>query len=353
MKYHVVMDRDIKLDELRRQSERGLCPRHAMALLVERLGGAVHVPDPDRDPPTRIDRLRWKLFSPGPAAWSLGRRLGGELGRDDAVFCLEESTGIPLVAALGGRAVGARVCVFVHTHARPRGRAAARVTRLGRRAAAFGACCRRQYDFLRDRLGVPESKLHLILEHVDNRFFTPGPPSPGKARPLIIGVGLENRDYRTLARAIADLDVDVRISGFSRYAAAQWRSFPDPMPANMMQRFYPWPELVQLYRDADVVVVPVFPSRYAAGVTSILEGMACRRPVVATRSPGLSDYLDPQAGLSIVEPFDADGLRQAIVHLLEDPDEAQDRAESGYRRIASRHDFDRSFEGLVRLMESL
>jgi glycosyltransferase involved in cell wall biosynthesis len=353
MKFHVVLDRDMKLDELRRQGERGLGPRHALAMLVERLGGAVHFPEPDRDLPTRIDRLRWKLTSLAPTAWSLARRLGGELGRDDVVFCISESVGIPVAAALGGRADGPRVFVFIHNLDRPRGRAAARFTRLGRRAAALAACCRWQYDFLRDRLGVPESKLHLLLDHIDNRFFTPGPPSPDKTRPVIVGVGLENRDYGTLARATADLDVDVRISGFSGFAAGKRRSFPDPMPANMSRRFYPWPELVQLYRDADVVVVPVFPSRYAAGVNALLEAQACRRPVVAARSPGLSDYLSESDGMAVVEPCEPAALRRAILGLLERPDEARDRAEAGYRRIARGHDFDRSFEGLVRLMESL
>ena len=81
-------------------------------------------------------------------------------------------------------------------------------------------------------------------------------------------MGLERRDYRTLAQAVSGLDVDIRISGFSYHAAAMARSFPDPMPANMSCRFYSWPDLVQLYRDADVVVAPVFPSRYAAGVTT-------------------------------------------------------------------------------------
>ncbi len=353
MKFHVILDRDIKLDEFRRQGELGLGPRHSMAMLVERFGGAVHFPDPDRDPPTWMDRLRWKLLSPGPANWSLARRLRGELGRDDVVYCAGESTGIALAATLGGRADGPRVFVFVHNLDRPRGRVAARIVRLGRQAVALGACCRRQYDFLRDYLGVPESKLHLLLEHVDNRFFTPGLPGPDKTRPLIIGVGLENRDYRTLAQATSDLDVDVRISGFSRYAAQQQKSLPDPMPANMSQRFYPWPELVQLYRDADLVVVPVFPSRYAAGVSTLLEAQACRRPVVAARSPGLSDYLSEDSGVSLVEPCDPAGLRKAILGLLERPDEAAERAELGHRRIAASHDFDRSLEGLARLMESL
>ena len=91
-------------------------------------------------------------------------------------------------------------------------------------------CCSTQAEFLRDKLKIPEPRIHLVLEHVDNRFFSPGPARPEKERRLIVGVGLEKRDYRTLAQASQDLDVDVRISGFSKYAALLAKSFPDERP---------------------------------------------------------------------------------------------------------------------------
>lgn len=354
MKFHAVLGRDIKPDQMRSEWERGLCPRHSIVMLMDRTGGAIHVPDPDLDRPTPADRIRSKLFSSSPGAWALARRMTRELGADDIVYCMGEDSGLPMAAAIGGRGgPRLRLFVFVHNIDRPRGRAAARATGLARHAAGISACCGWQHDFLRDYLGVPRDRLHLILEHIDDRFFTPGPASAGKARPVIAGVGLENRDYRSLAEATADLDVDVRISGFSPFAATQKRSLPDPMPANMSQRFYSWPDLVQLYRDADVVVSPVFPSHYAAGVTTLLEAQACRRPVIATRSPGLADYLDDDSGALVIEPGDPAALRRAIVGLLERPDEAEERAERGYRRSAERHRFDDAVDHLAGILSSL
>ena len=80
MAFHVALGREIQLDEFRRQGEQGLGPRHALAVLVDRLGGTVHAASPDRDPPGRLDRLRSKVFPGSPAAWSLARRLSRELG---------------------------------------------------------------------------------------------------------------------------------------------------------------------------------------------------------------------------------------------------------------------------------
>ena len=87
---------------------------------------------------------------------------------------------------------------------------------------------------------------------------------------------------------------------------------------------------MQLYRDSDVVAAPLVPCNYAAGVTTLMEAMACDRPVVATRTTGLSDYLTPPDAVSVVEPFDATAMRAAIVRLLEDPEEARSRARRGH-----------------------
>jgi glycosyltransferase involved in cell wall biosynthesis len=342
----------IDLDEFRRQSEQGRSPRHAMAVLADRYGAAVHIPHQERDRPNLFDQMRARLFG-ARESWALARRLTDQLGPDDVVVCQSESVGVPLAAALGKRARSRRprIIVFGHNFTSRRTTVAARLFSLAGRADALAVCCSSQGQLLRDRLNVPESRIRLLLEHVDNRFFTPGPPGPDKTRPVVVGVGLEKRDYHTLAQACRDLDVDVKISGFSRYAALLAKSLPDPLPPNMTRRFYPWTELVQLYRDADVVVASVFPCLYAAGVTTLIEGLCCRRPVVVTRSPGLSDYLEPGDGLSIVEPLDQGAMRRAIVRLLENPDLAREQAERGYQLASQRYDFDRAIDRFAELLE--
>ena len=87
------------------------------------------------------------------------------------------------------------------------------------------------------------------------------------------------------------------------------RHCPAEIPANMIIPSLQPRELVQLYRDGDVVVVPMFPNKYA-GITSLIEGLACERPVVASRTRGLVDYLSPPDGISAVEPSDPDAMRQ-------------------------------------------
>ena len=83
----------------------------------------------------------------------------------------------------------------------------------------------------------------MLLEQTDTQFFTPRPVSGEKKRQTVVSVGLEKRDYRLLAAATADLNVDVKISGFSKDAKALSQAFPDTMPENMSRKFYSWPDL--------------------------------------------------------------------------------------------------------------
>jgi glycosyltransferase involved in cell wall biosynthesis len=112
------------------------------------------------------------------------------------------------------------------------------------------------------------------------------------------------------------------------------------MPKNMSRKFYEWLDLVQLYRDADVVVVSVHENKYAAGVQSLMEGMACGRPVIATSTAGLRSYLSDGIVLSFA-PGDAAALRAAIERTLADPAAAQARADKGLELARSRHGIDR------------
>jgi hypothetical protein len=163
-----------------------------------------------------------------------------------------------------------KIAVYFHNIERLRGGAALTLFGLADKIDLFMACASPQTNFLSGYLGIPESKILVLLEQTDTQFFTPGPVSPQKQRQTAVSVGLEKRYYRLLAAATADLDADVKISGFSKDAKALAQAFPDTMPENMSRKFYEWPDLVQLYRDADVVAVCLADNKYAAGVANVM-----------------------------------------------------------------------------------
>ena len=350
MKYHLALGRKIDLDGIDRDAKLGKCPRHVLGALRDRLNATVHAPDGEVI--SWSDKLRSKI-SPKPEHWAAARKLSEQVSSDDVIFCNGENIGIP-VAAVCGRLPN-RPKIFVHFHNidRPRGRIALKLFGLADKIDVFMACASPQTDFLRSYLALPESRILVHLDQTDTKFFTPGPASGEKKRQTVVSVGLEKRDYRLLAAATADLDVDVKISGFSQDAKALSRAFPDTMPENMSRKFYEWPDLLQLYRDADVIAVCLADNKHAAGVQSLLEAMACKRPVVITRTQGMVDYLATPDIAKVVDVGDATGLREAIVHLLKNPHEAESQAQGGYEMVVNQHSSEPYVDFLAQKLLSL
>ncbi|MEG4328866.1 glycosyltransferase [Microcoleus sp. herbarium5] len=121
----------------------------------------------------------------------------------------------------------------------------------------------------------------------------------------------------------------------------------------MSRKFYEWPDLVQLYRDADVIAVCLVDNKYAAGGTALLEAMACKRPVAITRTQGLVDYLAAPDIAKVVNVGDAGGLREAIVHLLKNPQEAESQAQRGYEMVVNQHSSEGYVDVLAQKLRSL
>jgi glycosyltransferase involved in cell wall biosynthesis len=350
LKYHLALGRKIDLDAIERDASAGKCPRHVLRALRDNLNANVVAPDGESI--LWSDKLRSKISSQ-PQHWALARKLSEQVSSEDVIFCTGEDIGIPVAVMCGAKRDRPKIVVYFHNIDRLRGRLALKLFGLANKIDLFMACSSTQTNFVRDYLGLPESQILLLLEQTDTKFFTPGPASPEKQRKTIVSVGLEKRDYRLLAAATADLDVDVKISGFSKDAKALAQAFPDTMPPNMSRQFYEWPDLVQLYRDADVIAVCLVDNKYAAGVQGLIEAMACKRPVAITKTQGMVDYLATPNIAKTVEVGDVAGLREAIVHLLNNPQEAESQAQRGYEKVVEIYNSERYVDVLAQKLRSL
>lgn len=350
LKYHLLLSRPIDLKGVARDVQAGKCPRHMMWELSQRLGAAIHTPG--AEPVLPQDKIRAKIAG-RPEHWALARALSQQLKRDDVIFCTGEDIGIPVATLCGGKQDRPKIAVHFHNIDRPRGRAALKLFDLANSIDLFIVCASPQADFLRRYLRLPEERICIVADQTDTAFFTPGLADPNKRRPMIASIGLEQRNYHTLAEATQDLNIDVKTTGFSKDATALARAFPKTMPANMSRRFYDWPDLVQLYRDADLVAISLFENNYAAGIQGLLEAMACKRPVVIAQTNGLRDYLAPLGIATLVNPGDPVGLRRAIVNLLKNPEEAEAQAQRGYEFVLKHYNSDRYIHDLATQLASI
>lgn len=350
MAYHIVLNRPMDLAAAAKGADEGLNPGNSMAELQQLLGAEVH--DGSDVVPDWLDKSIGRLTRMSPHWWSIARKLRRDVKPGDVIFCTGEDIGLP-VAALCGGSPDVKVTIMSHSVDSKKKKLALRLFRARERVSVFFAVSQSQVSFLRRFLRLGADRVQFIWDQTDTHFFTPGPASPEKTRPVVMSVGLERRDYSTLAKATADLDIDVRISGYSADTRVLSRAFPHVLPANMTRRFYSWPDLLQLYRDADIVVVSLFPNNYAAGVQGFMEAMACGRPVVVTATEGLEGYLQHGGPVRLVLPGDPTAMKKAISELLATPSDTAPLFEQMFELARERHSCEQYVSTVAATLRSL
>jgi glycosyltransferase involved in cell wall biosynthesis len=215
-----------------------------------------------------------------------------------------------------------------------------------------------------ERLRMSPERVVWLPYFADERFWRPQPQLETAAdeRPMVCAVGLEFRDYATLADAARGLDAEVRIaaaSTWSRHSA--FADSPD-LPSNVRVANYGYLPLRELYARARVVVVPLREVDNQAGITVILEAMAMGKAVVVSATRGQTDvvrdrlnggrgpvarewwpgFVDaPEVAETLgrlatgfyVTPGDADDLRRAVQYLLDHPGVADELGRNGRRVV--------------------
>ncbi|MGH2514464.1 MAG: glycosyltransferase family 4 protein [Ktedonobacterales bacterium] len=187
--------------------------------------------------------------------------------------------------------------------------------------------------------------------------------------PIVCAVGLEFRDYDTLAQAARGLHAYVRIAAASTWSHHSAFTGTPNLPRNVTVQSYTYLPLRDLYAAARVVAVPLHEVDNQAGITVILEAMAMGKPVVVTATRGQTDVVrDRRNGgrgrvtreewpafaeaseLSgslahlptgfYVAPADPDELRRAIQYLLDHPDLAETLGRNGRRHVEALYTLD-------------
>ena len=172
--------------------------------------------------------------------------------------------------------------------------------------------CAAQADFAVHQLGIPADAVDLVYDGVDHRFFR---PRGEETRDFVLVVGQEQRDYRTLLRALSGTGLRLVV-----VASSPWSTNgldKSGLGQATVLSHIPYRELRSLYSQARLVVVPLFDVDYAAGVNTVLEAMAMGKPLIVSRSRGITDYLVQGETGHYVAPGDAPALRDAILSLWE------------------------------------
>lgn len=189
---------------------------------------------------------------------------------------------------------------------------------------------------LQRRWGVPAERIVRFHVPVDTAFFHPRAVQPGpraNCRPQICAVGIEARDYPTLMRAVAGLEVDVVIAAASPWSHQADSSKALAPPPNVVINRDLELDVRQLYADSAFVVMPLVDVDRPAGSTTILEAMAMGKAVICSRARGQQDLVVDGVTGMYVPPGDVGALREAIAYLLAHPSEAERMGAAGRQRV--------------------
>jgi glycosyltransferase involved in cell wall biosynthesis len=159
---------------------------------------------------------------------------------------------------------------------------------------------------------------------------------PTRAGKFVFTSGRSYRDYKTLARAVEGTEAHVKVS--SRPFNLSGVNLPTNMEALGWLDYRVHQDY--LY-ESSFYVVPLQSIDFAGGDSSLLAAMSFGKAVVATRSPSTETYLQHgQTGL-LVEPGDIQGMRQAILHLWRNPQEATRMGKEARRCFEENHTIDK------------
>lgn len=268
----------------------------------------------DLPTPGRLDRARGR-FGVGPRA---AQDAVGVTWDENAA--LRMSTMNPHHRHLSG--------VIWLTDAAARGRDLGRLPAVLAKCEALWVLSDAQVQPLRDI--VPGVPVEYVRFGIDHEFFTPQ-PTPTTPRVVSVG-GDRDRDADTLFEALTLVHAhrpDVEL-------VVQTASESTPPDAVTTIRHLPHRELRNLYASASLVAIATRPNLHVSGMTVSLEALATGRPVVATRTPGMDDYIaDGETGL-LSAPADAEALAANILALLSDPARAAEMGAAGRRSVEER-----------------
>jgi glycosyltransferase involved in cell wall biosynthesis len=242
----------------------------------------------------------------------------GRLEDYEAVLSDGEHVGLPLALGMRARKRSLPHVVICHHLTTPPKPLLFRALRPHRQMSRLLVHSRRQLELAIQKLRIPPSSLHFQPYGVDESFWR---PRRRREERLVVAAGREHRDYATLASAVDGLDLNVFLAAGSLHSPRARQATASGWPQNVSAGFAGRRELRDWYARAAIVVVPLIPNDFQAGVTTLMEAMAMGKALVVTETDGQRDVVEPGVTGLTVPPGDVGALREAIAGLLANPAE--------------------------------
>jgi glycosyltransferase involved in cell wall biosynthesis len=248
------------------------------------------------------------------------------LNRTDVVFSTVDTVGIPL--ALLGRFGRVRPPVVYAAIGLPerlallRGRAARRLfADAFRRLDTVIAYGWREVEELQEWLDGRGPKVEFVAFGVDTAYFHPRPDAVIEHDVVSIGAD-PRRDFALLLEVAQRL----RERSFLVVASADLARDIGALPENVrLEVNIPFGRVRESLLGARVVALPVRENSYSGATTTLLQGMACAKAVVVSRTAAIARgyHLEDGVNCRLVAPGDPGAFEQALRDVLDDGSQAE------------------------------
>ena len=248
-------------------------------------------------------------------------RHSSELNRSAVVYSTVDTVGIPL--ALLGRLGRVKPPVVYAAIGLPerleqlRGPAARRLfAGAFRRLHTIVAYGWGEVEELRAWLGSDGPRIEFVAFGVDTEYFRPEPSV--QPEDDLVSVGADpRRDFQL----VAELARRLPERSFRIVASADNARVLDALPANVhLEVDVPFARVRACLLRARVVGLPVLDNTYSGATTTLLQAMACGKPVVVTRTAAIARgyNLDDGVNCRLVPSGDLAAFEHAVAGLLDD-----------------------------------
>ena len=184
--------------------------------------------------------------------------------------------------------------------------------------------------------GVRPDRLRNVRNGIDVELFSPDERVAKRENSLLcVGRSTDpNKGIRTLIQSLAKLPDAVTLTLVDDNSpdnqVRAWAREVGVLDRLRLTGRVESAELIRLYREATVVVVP---SRYEGFGLPAVEAMACGTPVVATRAGALTEVMQLTEGGVLADRDDPDSIAAGVRMLLESTEARASMAKRGRERV--------------------
>lgn len=229
----------------------------------------------------------------------------------------------------------------------------------------FIGCAVPHGEYLAKHEGCPKKKVFVIPNGVDVDRFRPLEPSaelraelqlePNAKTAAIVAALRPEKNHELFLRAAALVhgrmpEARFLIIGDGAGRAALEAQAKELGIESAVRFLGTRRDIPELLAHTDVLVLS---SHMEANPVSIMEGLACGKPVVATRVGSIPETVHDGVSGFLVEPGNADEMSARIEHLFRNPAISQEMGAAGRAHIASHWSLDQMVEGYQNLIKTI